>query len=272
MNCFKAKCSTSNTMVVTVMAAVVFMGILTHSATGTPSSSATPPHTLLVLAASSLTNALPSVARAWKLQGGADVSFSFEATSRLARQITKGAPADLFFSADREWMDHVEAQNKIQKPTKTAMLSNSIVLAVPKDSSFKPRDPKDLVDKRLKHLALANESVPAGKFARASLRAAGVLDKIQDRIVSADNVRAALHWVEKKEAEAGIVFKTDLNISSKVVSAFVFDESSHPKIEYMAAVLQGTKHEKESMEFLKFCKGNQARSIFKEAGFKILED
>jgi len=184
---------------------------------------------LTVLAASSLTNVLPEVATAWKKKGGPDVVFSFEATSRLAQQVTAGAPADLFFSADLEWMDHLENNGKIEKSTRSSLLSNRIVLVVPSDSSFAPVSPTELIDPRLKHLALAGESVPAGKFARASLKSAGVLEKLQDKIVNAENVRAALQWVAKKEAEAGIVFQTDARIEPKVKATFTFPDSSQEK-------------------------------------------
>lgn len=228
------------------------------------------PEPLTVMAAASLTNVLPEVAQAWKKQGGHEVVFNFAATSRLAQQVTAGAPADIFFSADLEWMDHLEEKGKIDKSSRYSLLSNQIVLVVPSDSTFVPASSAELLDARLKHLALAGESVPAGKFARASLKSEGVLQKVQEKIVSAENVRAALQWVVKKEAEAGIVFQTDARIEPKVKVAFTFSESSHPKIIYPLAVLRGSKHLSEAKSFLKFCKGKEAKKIFEKAGFAVV--
>ncbi len=242
--------------------------LLVSSMIITPSASAEP---LLIMAASSLTNVLPEVARAWKAQGAQgsqEVSFSFESTSRLAQQITAGAPGDVFFSADRAWMDQVEKVGKIDKETRVTLLSNRIVLVVSADSSFAPTSAAALLDPHLKHLALAGEAVPAGRFARAALKTNGVLAKLQDRIVNAENVRGALLWVARKEAEAGIVFETDARIEPGVKTAFVFPESSHPKIEYSASVIHGTKHPRASRLFLEFCKSAAAKKLFVAAGFR----
>ena len=225
---------------------------------------------LLIMAASSLTNVLPEVAKAWKTHGGTEVTFNFEATSRLAQQIMSGAPGDVFFSADREWMDNLEAKGKLDKKTRATLLSNSIVLVVPADSVFVPQSPKDLTDTRLKHLALAGETVPAGKFGQAALKSEGLLSQLQDRIVSAENVRAALQWVAKKEAEAGIVFQTDARVEPRVKVAFVFPASSHPKIEYPAAIIHGSKNAKDASHFLEFCKTKEAGDVFRAAGFIVL--
>jgi len=252
-----------------------FMGLLAVSLfvaplEGSPKDHATKKEPITVMAASSLSNVLPEVAAAWKAHGGLDVVFNFEATSRLAQQITAGAPADLFFSADMDWMDHLQKKGKIEDSTRSTLLSNQIVLVVPSDSAFVPASPAALPDARLKHLALAGESVPAGKFARAALKSEGVLEEVQEKIVNAENVRAALQWVAKKEAEAGIVFRTDARIEPRVKVAFSFPESTHPKIEYPVASIRGSKHLADSKRFLEFCKGHVAKKIFESAGFIVL--
>ena len=229
-----------------------------------------PTETLTILAAASLTNVLPKVADAWNTKKNKEIIFSFEATSRLAQQVKAGVVADLFFSADQEWMDNLDQENKIEKDSRTTLLSNRIVLIVPTDSTFVPKSSAELLDPKIKHLALAGETVPAGKFARAALKSEGQLEKIQSKIVSANNVRAALQWVALKEAEAGIVFQTDAKIQSKVKIAFQFPESSHPKIEYPMAIIKGSKNLVLSKSFMDFCKTNEAKKIFESEGFIVL--
>ena len=226
--------------------------------------------TITILAAASLTNVLPKVVQAWNVKNKTNVIFSFEATSRLAQQVKAGVLADLFFSADQEWMDNLDQENLIEKESRTTLLSNRIVLIVPVDSTFIPKNSEELNNSQIKHLALAGETVPAGKFARAALKSEGHLEKIQSKIVSADNVRAALQWVALKEAEAGIVFQTDAKIQPKVKIAFQFPESSHPKIQYPAAIIKGSKKIAASKSFIEFCKTKEAKEIFESEGFMVL--
>ena len=229
-----------------------------------------PKDSITILAAASLTNVLPKVAEAWKLKSNTDVIFSFEATSRLALQVKAGVQADLFFSADQEWMDNLDQEGKIEKDSRSTLLSNRIVLIVPIDSTFIPKDSGDLNDPKIKHLALAGETVPAGKFARAALKSVGQLEKVQSKIVNADNVRAALQWVALKEAEAGIVFQTDAKVQPKVKIAFQFPESTHPKIEYPMAIIKGSKNIMASKNFMEFCKSKDAKVIFESEGFTVI--
>lgn len=227
---------------------------------------------VVVLAASSLTNVLQDVAKAWKKAEGGNAVFSFDSTSRLAQQIKAGAPADLFFSADIEWMDDVEGAGNIQQNSRIRLLSNRMAVVVPTKSTFVPKSVAELVDPRLEHFALAGEWVPAGKFARAALRSEKVFSKIQDRIVVADNVRGALQWVAKGEVEAGVVFRTDALVEPRVRISFLLPESSHSKIEYPAALLQGLPHPIRARAFLDFCRSKPAARIFEAAGFTVLEN
>jgi molybdate transport system substrate-binding protein len=251
-----------------VFAVSLFAYVFVIDAHTAPSKS---PDPITVLAASSLTQVLPEVAEAWKKQGGREIVFSFEASSRLAKQIEAGIPADIFFSADTAWMEFLSQKGKIDSATRTSLLSNRMVVVVPNDSIFHPTSSAELLVPQLKHFALAGESVPAGKFARAALKSGGVLEKLQDKIVNADSVRGALAWVAKKEAEAGIVFQTDARIEPRVKVAFTFGEGSHPKIEYPVAVIRGTQRLIESKNFIEFCKSSEAQKIFEAAGFTVLK-
>lgn len=236
-------------------------------ATANANSAAKSQEPLVVMAAASLTNVLPEVAAAWKAHGGQDVIFQFDGTSRLARQARAGAPADVFISADQTWMDYLAKENKIDPASRRTLLTNRLVAVVPATSKFRPMSAAELIGPQVKHLAVAGESVPAGRLARAALSSENVFEKVQDQLVNGDNVRAALQWVAKKEAEVGIVFETDARAEAKVKVAFVFPDKSHPKIEYPAAVLRGARQGAAAARFVAFCQSPPAKKIFEAAGF-----
>ena len=193
---------------------------------------------IVVLAAASMTDVLPAVAKAWSELGHPEVRFSFDATSRLARQIEAGIPADLFVSADLEWMDFLSRQGLIRDGARVDLAGNSLVAIVPSISTLSVRGPPDLVGPAVKRLALGFESVPAGKYGRAALARAGVWQELSARVVTGANVRSVLAWVARGEAEAGVVYATDAHSEPRVRIAFVFAADSHPPIVYSAAVLR----------------------------------
>lgn len=232
---------------------------------------------IVIYAASSLTGVLPKVVAAWKKSADPKVSssltveFNFDATSRLATQIEAGAPADIFFSADMEWMRYLEKKGRIISGTRSTFLENDIVVIVPVRSTFVPQSAAELVDKRIGNLAVAGESVPAGRYARAALHNEGILSALSERLVSAGSVRAALRWVAMGEAQAGIVFVTDVaDVSSRdsVKVAFRFRPQAYPRVQYPAAVLARTKLPERARSFIEFCKGAQAKELFISSGFK----
>ncbi len=223
---------------------------------------------LTVVGAASLSNVLNEVAKSYQ---SSKITFSFDASSKLAKQIEAGAPADIFFAADEEWVKYLEKKNRLLKDSKTDLLSNNIVLIVPTISKKIPASPADLKDNFYHHIALAGESVPAGKFGREALRNENAFDEsVQKKVVNADNVRVALSWVASHEASAGIVYATDVLIEPKVKVAYTFQEKSHAKIIYSVAVIAGSKNVIEAKKFLEFCKGKIAAEIFRKAGFKFL--
>lgn len=223
---------------------------------------------ITVFGAASLSNVLNEVAKAYS---ASRITFSFDASSKLAKQIEAGAPADIYFAADEEWVDYLVKKNKLLKETKTDLLSNSIVLIVPTDSKKVPVSPADLKDSFYHHIALAGESVPAGKFGREALKNEKAFDEsVQKKVVNADNVRVALSWVASHEASVGIVYATDVLIEPKVKVAYTFQEKSHTKIVYSVAVTAESKNVIEAKKFLEFCKGKVAAEIFRKAGFKFL--
>jgi molybdate transport system substrate-binding protein len=246
--------------IVSLLTALIVMAVSGHAFAAGPGTSA--PQKLTIYAAASLRDSLPAAAAAWKTEGGSDVTFSFDASSRLARQIDAGAPADLFFSADEMWMDFLAEKNRLQPETRRSLLTNELVLIAPYAARGEVKLPE------VKKLALAGEQVPAGKYAAAALRAAGYLEQLQPRIVRGDHVRTVLTWVAAGDVPAGIVYRTDaLSIPEKVRIVHTFPASSHPVISYPAAVLSRSKAADAAKAFLGFCRSERGRKIFEQAGF-----
>ena len=224
---------------------------------------------LSVLAAASLSEALQAVAQAWQAQGNGAVTLSFDGSSRLARQVEAGMPADAFFSADLAWMDHLDRQGLLQPGSQRALLGNSLVAVVRRDAVPVPASAADLAGPGIERLALAGENVPAGRYARAALASLGAWQGVADRVVVGDDVRTALAWVATGEAQAGVVYATDARVEPRVQVAFPFPAGSHPPIVYPAAVLRGAAHPQDAARFLDFCQSAQARALFAAAGFTM---
>lgn len=222
---------------------------------------------VVVLAAASLTESLQKVATRWSSEGHPKVTLSFDASSRLARQIEAGAPADAFFSADQEWMDYLAGRGLIDPATRVTLLGNALVAIAPAKSALTLHDARDLARPELLHLALAGENVPAGKYARAALESLGVWGAVEDRVQRGDNVRSVLSWVAAGEADAGVVYATDAAVEPAVKLAFTFPESSHPPVSYPAAVLRGANDARSAADFLSFCQGAEGMAVFLAAGF-----
>lgn len=219
---------------------------------------------LLVLAAASLTDALPAVAEAWTARTGVRVRFSFAATSRLAPQAIEGAPADLFFSADRSWMDWLVERGGVREGSIRDFLENDLVAVVPAGRPV-PDGPRALAS--VSRLALAGENVPAGRYAEEALRSTGVWDAVRNRVVRGGSVRGTLEWVARGEADAGIVYGTDAVAQPDVRVAFTFPAGSHQPIRYPAAVLARSRRPDLARDFLDFAGGPEAAALFRSAGF-----
>lgn len=223
------------------------------------------PRPLLVHAAASLSVALPAVAEAWRAQGGPEVSFRFDASSRLARQLEAGAPGDVFISADEAWMDHLAGRSLIAPETRRQLARGRLVVVVPAGANA---DVTALTDLRaLPRVALAGESVPAGRYARAALARAGVDKGVVARAVNGDDVRTVLAWVARGEVDAGIVYATDARSEPRVRVAVVIPESEHPPIVYPGAVLAAATSPGPARAFLDYCLGAGAAPL-RAAGFE----
>ena len=228
---------------------------------------------LRVFAAASLTQVLDELSKAWTATSGVHVKLSFAATSVLARQIEAGGKADAFVSADQEWMDYLQARNLIDKSTRRNLVGNRLVLIAPADSKIDLEigpgfDLAGALGKR--RLATGDpDNVPAGRYARAALLSLGVWDQIQDRLVRADNVRAAMMFVAHGEAPLGIVYATDARAESRVRIVDSFPDDSHAPITFPGAAVTGAR--REAIEFLDFLASARARDTWTRFGFLELE-
>ena len=224
---------------------------------------------LVVFAASSLTDALQELADDYGQSGGGVVKLSFAASSALARQIENGAPADLFFSADIEWMDYLASRQLIQPDSRHDVLGNSLVLIAPAASTLNLRiEPHFELAAALGKSRLATgdpESVPVGRYARAALTALGVWNAVSGRIVGAENVRAALAFVDRGEAPLGIVYKTDALIDKGVRIVDEFPADTHSPITYPMALISGAKPG--AVKFAEFLRSSAADAVFVKYGF-----
>jgi molybdate transport system substrate-binding protein len=228
---------------------------------------------ITVFAAASLKNALDAVAGEWKAASGNEAVISYAASSALAKQIEQGAPADLFVSADLDWMAYLSDKNLTKKDTEVRLLGNRIVLVAPKDSKAEANlaagfDLAGLLGNG--RLAMANvDSVPAGKYGKASLEALGMWESVKDRLAQAENVRAALALVSTGEAPFGIVYATDAAADQGVRIVAAFPDDSHPPIVYPAAVL-AVSDKAAAVDFLSFMQSDKARGLFEAQGFAVL--
>jgi len=227
----------------------------------------------LVLAAASLQEALTDAANAWTAAGHARPVLSFAGSSALARQIEAGAPADLFLSADEEWMDYVMQRGLIRANSRVSFLSNRLVLIAPAGSRARlaigPGFPLARALGANGRLAMADpDSVPAGKYGRAALTSLGVWASVAPKVVRAENVRAALAFVERSEAPFGIVYATDARASARVRVIGTFPAGSHPPITYPIATLR-TSRSGDAEAFRRFLISREGRAIFARRGFVV---
>jgi molybdate transport system substrate-binding protein len=227
---------------------------------------------ITVFAAASLTNVLQELGDGFTKDASIPVRFSFAASPALARQIENGSRADVFFSADLEWMDYLESRKLIQPATRHDVVGNQLVLIAPADSR--------IVLKIQPHFALAAtlgkgrlatgdpDSVPVGRYAHEALANLGVWDEVSARLVRADSVRSALAFVDRGEAALGIVYATDALIDKKVRVVDAFPAATHMPIVYPVALTMGAKAD--AAKFLAYIRGPAGSVAFQHHGFTPL--
>ncbi|NYD90224.1 molybdate ABC transporter substrate-binding protein [Sphingomonas melonis] len=223
----------------------------------------------LVLAAASLQESMNAAADAWAKQGHVRPVVSFAASSALARQVESGGAADLFVSADQEWMDALAAKRLIVASSRVTFLGNRLVVVAARGNPVRiPVRPAAALARVLTAgpLAMADTPVPAGRYGEAALRSLGVWRAVAPKVVRGDSVRAALTLVERGAAPLGIVYATDAKASAAVRIAGVFPARSHPPITYPVARLAASRNP-ESEGFRRFLISHAGKAIFARYGF-----
>jgi molybdate transport system substrate-binding protein len=231
-------------------------------------------HKLIIFAAASLKDALDAVNAAYQHEKGQETVASYAASSTLAKQIEAAAPADVFISADLDWMDYLAKRNLIKPETRANLLGNRLVLIAPVDSAAKLVIAPDFP---LAHalgngrLAIADPNgVPAGRYAKAALESLGVWSSVASRLAPAENVRATLALVSRGEAPLGIVYQTDANSDKGVQTLGTFPDNTHPPIIYPIAVVAVSTNPG-APGYIAFLKSPTARPIFEKQGFTVLQ-
>ena len=228
---------------------------------------------VVVFAAASLKNALDAVAAQWREESGKKAVISYAASSALAKQIEQGAPANVFISADLEWMDYLSGKGLIRAESRSNLLGNRLVLISPKDAATPVEIKRGFDLAKLigqGRLAMANvEFVPAGKYGKAALETLGVWPSVSSRLAQAENVRATLLLVSRGEAAAGIVYQTDATADPNVAIIGIFPENTHPRILYpVALTTNGSAPVAEG--FLSYLKSAKSKGVFEAHGFTFL--
>ncbi|WP_309643091.1 molybdate ABC transporter substrate-binding protein [Phenylobacterium sp.] len=227
--------------------------------------------TVTVFAAASLKNALDEVGREYAKTGG-EARFSYAASSAIARQIEQGAPADIYVSADTNWMTYLTERKLIVAASRRDLLSNRLALIAPTGSKASLRVAKGMPLGRALgdgRLAVAGPDVPAGKYAKAALTSLGAWDGVSGKLAQAENVRTALQYVARGESPFGVVYDTDAKVEPKVRIVGLFPVGSHPDIVYPAAVVASSRNP-DAGKFLSYLSGPQAAAVFRKYGFKVL--
>jgi molybdate transport system substrate-binding protein len=224
---------------------------------------------IVVSAAASLTNAFKAVGDAYEQQHpGAKLLFNFGASDVLMQQIAKGAPADVFASADQKAMDKAVEQKVIVPSTRTDFAANSLVLIVPADSKRAPSTLNELTTASVKRVAYGDPaSVPVGRYTEGALKTAGVWDAVSAKGVLASNVRQSLDYVSRGEVDAGFVFGTDAAVMPDKVKVALTVPTTTP-ITYPIAQVEGSKHAADAQSFIAFVLSPAGQAVLAEYGFK----
>ena len=231
--------------------------------------------TVTVFAAASLKNALDNAGKAFTSQTGVELRASYAASSALARQIESGAPADLFASADLDWMDYLAKKNLVRPDTRVNLLGNRLVLIAPSDAkesavAFTPEAFAAALGPDGRLATGEVNSVPIGKYAKVAFEKLGLWGSIQPRLAQSDNVRAALMLVSRGEAPLGVVYESDAKSDPTVKVVGVFPAGSHPPVVYPFAVTADARGAG-AKRFLEYLRSPAAKPFFEAEGFRVID-
>lgn len=243
-------------------------------AAATPAAPASSPEVavreLTISAAASTRDVLEPLAAEFSREHTVKVKVNAGPSSGLAAQILQGAPADLFLSANRDWANRVDKEGHAQ--ARADFLTNALVLVVPRGNRAEVHTPKDLLSEKVQRVALAGETVPAGQYADQALKKLELFDSLTElkKIVRGQDVRTTLSHVDRGEADAGIVYSTDLTAAPNVEEVFRFDPASHDEIVYVLVLLKGGAAKPDAKAFFEFLQSPAAAPAFEKAGFQRL--
>ncbi len=222
-----------------------------------------------IFGAVSVQEVIDDLASNFEHQSGSKVTSKYAGSSVLAHEIEEGAKADLFLSASEEWADYLDERNLVAE--RCELLSNRLVIVTPVGSKLEIKSPAELASPGLKHLALVDEGVPAGNYARQALSKFDVWDQIDPKIVTAADVRAVMMLVERGEAAAGIVYFTDTIVSSKVRIAYEIDATMHEPIRYPLVLLKAGAANAAAQRFYEYLRSHEAEEVFRKRGFIVIK-
>ncbi|TMN21141.1 molybdate ABC transporter substrate-binding protein [Lentibacillus cibarius] len=226
--------------------------------------------TLTISAAASMTDVMEELKNVYENEENAELTLNFGGSGKLAQQIQQGAPADVFISANQDWMNRLENDDLILPATRKEITGNSIVLIANKDSTLDYDSIDTVKPNDVEQIAIGNpESVPAGRYAQQTLKSLQLWDKLKDEMVLAKDVRQVLTYVETGNTDIGFVYKSDALISDKIQVLTEADAATHDAIIYPTAVIADTKHKKKAKAFVEFLQTDEAQTIFKKYGFEI---
>lgn len=221
---------------------------------------------ILVFAPASMTDVLQDVAAEYRAKSAAPIVFSFAGTQHLARQLDAGAPADIYITADQEWMDWAIERDLVVGDSLTTLVGNRMVIAV-RNEVENWVDLKALLTRD--RFAMAEpDSVPAGRYARQTLEKQGLWEAVKEQAVYTDNVRTTLRRLARGEVTSAIVYATDAEIEPAVRPLFVLPENSHDPITYWAAKTPAGEQKPVVADFLNFLESDAAWQVFSKAGFQ----
>jgi len=224
---------------------------------------------LRISAAASLIDVMAEIADLYRRETGVTCELNFSASSILARQIAQGHAADLFVSANPDWVEYLTRKNLLASGSATVVAGNSLVVVVPALSGPGPQDLRELTDEGYRRIALADPShAPAGMYARAALEQAGIWAELEGRVVGAVDVRAALAFVEEGIVNCGIVYRSDALTSDRVSVTFTVPDGED-RITFVGAVTtHGAQAGDEAYAFLRFLSSPAAQALFAKHGFE----
>ncbi|MFZ7120809.1 MAG: molybdate ABC transporter substrate-binding protein [Eubacteriaceae bacterium] len=226
---------------------------------------------ITVSAAASLCGAMDVIKELYEAENSQiSVTLNYGSSGSLQRQIEQGADVDIYFSAAKNKMETLKEENLIYDSTEINLLTNSLVVIVPKDM-LNITSIDEMKSSEVQSIGMGEpDSVPAGKYAEESLMNLNIIEAIKDKIIYAKNVKEVLAWVETGNVEVGMVYRSDALSSDKVDLVIEIPEESHNSIVYPAAIIKSSSKIVQAKAFLKYLQGDEAKQVFEEYGFNTI--